>query len=98
MELTEHPDSIYVQMLQQAQDHVHACIDSDLKWVLKNVHPTLPSYYNPATDCTCTENAKVGPSNITKKNDTTVHHDAKSNVVQLNYQNENDNDTHIGPS
>ena len=98
MELTEHPDSRHAQMLQQAQVCARACIDGDLKWVLKNVHTTLPGYYNPTRDCPHTaEDAEAGPSNATVETDATMHHDAESNVVQLNYQNEKDDNTRMGP-
>ena len=97
MELTEHPTGAHAQMLQQARDHVHMCIDSDLKWVVKKVHPYLPGYYNPARARTCIKNAKVGPSNTNVEKDATMHHDAETNIVQLNYQNEKDKDTCMGP-
>ena len=75
-----------------------ACIDSDSKWVLKNIYTTLSGYYNPSRDHPHTaEDAKAGPSNVTVETDTTMHHNAKSNVVQLNYQNEKDDNTCIGP-
>ena len=97
MELTEHPTGAHAQMLQQARDRMRACIDSNLKWVMKKVHPNLPGYYNPARARARVENAKAGPSNTNVENDATMHHNAKTNVVQLDYQNEKDEDTHMGP-
>ena len=97
MELTEYPMGAHAQMLQQARDCTRACIDSDSKWVMKKVHPNLPGYYNPARAHTCVKNAEVGPSNTNVENNAMMHHDAETNIVQLNYQNEKDKDTHMGP-
>ena len=97
MELTEHPTDAHAQMLQQARDHTCVRIDSDSKWVVKKVHPNLPGYYNPARACARIENAEAGPSNTNVENDATMHHNAETNVVQLNYQNEKDEDTCMGP-
>ena len=86
----------HAQMLQQARDRARARIDSDSKWVVKKVHPNLPGYYNPARARARVKNAEVGPSNTNVENDATMHHDAETNVVQLDYQNEKDEDTRMG--
>ena len=97
MELTEHLTGAHAQMLQQARDCTCVCIDSDSKWVMKKVHPNLPGYYNPVRARAHVENAEAGPSNTNVENDAMMHHNAETNVVQLNYQNEKDKDTCMGP-
>lgn len=75
MELEGRPNGRHAQMLRQARDSARACIDSDPKWVFKNIHADAPGNYNPAleqsramrsmarqAEAGSSSNAEAGPS------------------------------------
>jgi hypothetical protein len=47
MELEAQPNSYHMLKLQQARDAARARINTDLKWVFRNIYPDAPGNYNP---------------------------------------------------
>jgi hypothetical protein len=104
MDLEMHPDSTYAPMLWLARTHARACIDDNQKLVLTRVYPTSPGNYNPTRECAIAERnaqqpaeVQAGPSWVVKSSDAVVHRSVEDNNVQLNYQDQPDEDTSMGP-
>ena len=104
MELDMHPDSSHASMLEMARSRAHKCIDDDQELALKGLHPTAPGNYNPGRERAIAERnaqqlaeAQAGPSRVVDDNDTAVHQSAEDYDVHLDYEEQPDEDTSMGP-
>ncbi|KAI0281507.1 hypothetical protein BC826DRAFT_1111367 [Russula brevipes] len=92
MEIEERPHSKYAADLTRARDAAHAIIDNNSKWVISNVHPDSPGYYNPASDRSQTEPL----ASTTQLPEDTFEMDAVSEDVHL-YDMDEDSEA-MGPA
>ena len=118
MELEEHPNGSHAQTLRQARDRARARIDSDSRWVFRNVHQNAPGNYNPAREqaraarglhrsphrpeASSSSNAKAGPSSVAAYGGAHLHlvypDNAGEGDVHLGYENDQDEDSRMGPA
>jgi hypothetical protein len=91
-------------MLRIARTHARVCIDKDEGLVLKGVHPTAPGNYNPGRERAIAERttqqsteALIGPSPVIGDSDAAVHRGAEDDDIHLDYQDQPEGDSNMGP-